>query len=63
MRAEVRRADGGDVDAADAENARVFLETSALENVEFYVRLGFVTVGECTIPKGGPHVWAMTRGG
>lgn len=49
------------LDRANAENAQVFLETSAFENVQFYLRLGFVTVAEVDVPEGGPHVWAMAR--
>jgi GNAT superfamily N-acetyltransferase len=47
------------LDRARAERAPVFLETSEMTNVEFYRRLGFVTVAELDIPGGGPHVWAM----
>jgi predicted GNAT family N-acyltransferase len=49
------------LDRADAEDAQVFLETSAIENVHFYLGLGFVTVAEVDVPEGGPHVWAMVR--
>ena len=49
------------LERADAEGADVFLETSSLDNVAFYERLGFVTVAEADIPDGGPHVWAMSR--
>jgi len=48
---------------AHVENTRVFLETSASENVHFYMGLGFSTVAEVDVPDGGPHVWAMTRAG
>ena len=46
---------------AVAEAAWVYLETSTLENVAFYERLGFTVTGEQEIPDAGPHVWAMMR--
>ena len=49
------------LDRAASENALVFLETSAIDNVHFYLGLGFVTVAEVDVPDGGPHVWAMVR--
>ena len=49
------------LDRADRENEPVFLETSASENVRFYLGLGFVAISETDIPDGGPHVWAMMR--
>lgn len=49
------------LDRAKEEHTQVFLETSSPENVEFYTRLGFVTVAELDIPEAGPHVWAMAR--
>jgi GNAT superfamily N-acetyltransferase len=49
------------LDRADRENKPVFLETSASENVGFYLGLGFVVISETDIPDGGPHVWAMMR--
>jgi GNAT superfamily N-acetyltransferase len=49
------------LDRADRENKPVFLETSASDNVGFYLGLGFVAVSETDIPDGGPHVWAMMR--
>ena len=49
------------IDRAAATGFDVFLETSAVENLEFYGRLGFVTAAESTVPGGGPPVWAMRR--
>jgi GNAT superfamily N-acetyltransferase len=65
-RAQQRRGFGSAVlvpvlDRAASAHVDVFLETSAADNVEFYRRLGFVTVAETTVPGGGPRVWSMTR--
>jgi ribosomal protein S18 acetylase RimI-like enzyme len=49
------------LDRADAEGADVYLETSALSNVAFYRKLGFVTLEQMALPGGGPNVWAMLR--
>jgi ribosomal protein S18 acetylase RimI-like enzyme len=46
---------------ADAAGVDVYLETSALANVEFYRSLDFVIVDALTIADGGPNVWAMLR--
>ncbi len=46
---------------ADAAQTEAFLETSALDNVAFYERLGFTVMREIDVPDGGPHVWAMRR--
>jgi GNAT superfamily N-acetyltransferase len=49
------------LDRADADGIEVYLETSAMSNVAFYRRLGFVTVERLALPGGGPNVWAMLR--
>jgi GNAT superfamily N-acetyltransferase len=49
------------IDRAAATGFDVFLETSAVENLEFYEQLGFVTASESTVPGGGPPVWVMRR--
>jgi len=46
---------------ADSERIDAYLETSSLENVRFYQRLGFAVTCEATMPGGGPPVWAMLR--
>lgn len=46
---------------ADAEQSRVFLESSKERNVPYYHRFGFEVVGELTIPGGGPTLWPMWR--
>jgi RimJ/RimL family protein N-acetyltransferase len=51
------------LDRAWAEGVIAFLETSDRANVGFYERLGFTVTGEVDVPDGGPHVWAMARGG
>ena len=45
--------------SARAEGAAAFLETSAMENIRYYERLGFNVVDEGDPPNGGPHVWFM----
>lgn len=37
------------------------LETATPSNVGLYQRLGFETLCEWDVPRGGPHFWTMTR--
>jgi ribosomal protein S18 acetylase RimI-like enzyme len=44
---------------AHAGGKRVLLETATPSNVPLYQRLGFTTMQEWDVPKGGPHFWTM----
>lgn len=45
---------------ARARNVPIYLETARLENVAFYLGLGFTVVDEWAIPS-GPSFWSMRR--
>ena len=50
------------LDHLDRIGAKAYLETSAVENVAFYERLGFVVVaGLEGLPHGAPDTWGMQR--
>ncbi|MBD0707139.1 MULTISPECIES: GNAT family N-acetyltransferase [unclassified Streptomyces] len=46
---------------ADAAGLPVYLESSKPENLPVYEHFGFTTLGEATLPGGGPTLWAMRR--
>ncbi len=48
---------------AAEEGMDCYLETSSPGNVAFYERLGFVVLGEASVPPDGPHIWGMIRPG
>lgn len=49
---------------ATAEGKPAYLETATPSNVGLYQSLGFETIGEWDMPRGGPHFWSMLwRGG
>jgi GNAT superfamily N-acetyltransferase len=45
----------------DAEGFPALTETTTLENVRFYERLGFVVLHEVTLPEDGPPLWILWR--
>lgn len=45
----------------DALKAPAYLEATKERNVALYLRHGFETTAEFDVPRGGPHVWTMTR--
>jgi ribosomal protein S18 acetylase RimI-like enzyme len=49
------------ISRAEAEGMPVYLETATATNVGLYQSLGFKTLGEWDVPKGGPHFWSMLK--
>lgn len=45
----------------DADGSPCLTETSSLDNVRFYARLGFEVVARVSMPEDGPDVWIMQR--
>ena len=45
----------------DAAGTPAYLEASSMDNRRLYERHGFATIGEVTLPDGGPLVWLMWR--
>ncbi|MGE3251795.1 MAG: GNAT family N-acetyltransferase [Hyphomonadaceae bacterium] len=45
----------------DALKVPAYLEATKERNVALYLRHGFEVTAEFDVPKGGPHVWTMTR--
>jgi ribosomal protein S18 acetylase RimI-like enzyme len=49
------------LDRCDAERVPCLTETSSLDNVSFYQRLGFEVTAKVAMPDNGPAVWVMRR--
>ncbi|WP_158600315.1 GNAT family N-acetyltransferase [Fibrisoma montanum] len=46
---------------ADRAGQACYLETFVRQNLHFYEKHGFQTLGKCTLPNGGPTYWTMKR--
>jgi hypothetical protein len=49
------------LDRADRDGLPCYLDTSKAANVGFYEHLGFATVDQVPLGKGGPPGWGMRR--